>query len=46
LRVSAFDKDGRFVEMWPYPSRGGIAVASARRITDDGHEDHEGTLAS
>ena len=27
-RVSIFDKDGRFVETWPYPSRGGIAVAS------------------
>jgi sugar lactone lactonase YvrE len=27
-RVSIFDKDGRFVEAWPYPSRGGIAVAS------------------
>ena len=26
-RVSVFDKDGRFVETWPYPSRGGIAVA-------------------
>jgi sugar lactone lactonase YvrE len=27
-RVSIFDKDGRFVETWAYPSRGGIAVAS------------------
>ena len=27
-RVSVFDKGGRFVEAWPYPSRGGIAVAS------------------
>jgi len=27
-RVSVFDKDGRFVETWSYPSRGGIAVAS------------------
>ena len=27
-RVSVFDKDARFVETWPYPSRGGIAVAS------------------
>jgi sugar lactone lactonase YvrE len=27
-RVSVFDKDGKFVETWPYPSRGGIAVAS------------------
>jgi peptidylamidoglycolate lyase len=27
-RVSVFDKDGTFVEMWPYPSRGGIAVAA------------------
>jgi sugar lactone lactonase YvrE len=25
-RVSVFDKDGRFVETWPYPSRGGIEV--------------------
>ena len=27
-RVSIFDKDGKFVESWPYPSRGGIAVAA------------------
>lgn len=27
-RVSVFDKDGRFVETWPFPSRGGIAVAA------------------
>jgi sugar lactone lactonase YvrE len=27
-RVSIFDKDGKFVETWPYPSRGGIAVAT------------------
>jgi sugar lactone lactonase YvrE len=27
-RVSVFDKDGTFVETWPYPSRGGIAVAA------------------
>ncbi len=27
-RVSIFDKAGTFVEMWPYPSRGGIAVAA------------------
>ena len=27
-RVSIFDKDGRFVETWPFPSRGGIAVAA------------------
>jgi peptidylamidoglycolate lyase len=27
-RVSIFDKDGTFVESWPYPSRGGIAVAA------------------
>jgi peptidylamidoglycolate lyase len=27
-RVSVFDKGGRFVEAWPYPSRGGIAVAA------------------
>jgi sugar lactone lactonase YvrE len=27
-RVSVFDKDGTFVEMWPFPSRGGIAVAA------------------
>jgi sugar lactone lactonase YvrE len=26
-RVSVFDKDATFVESWPYPSRGGIAVA-------------------
>jgi peptidylamidoglycolate lyase len=27
-RVSVFDKDGRFIETWPYPSRGGLAVAA------------------
>jgi sugar lactone lactonase YvrE len=27
-RVSVFDKEGKFVESWPYPSRGGIAVAA------------------
>jgi sugar lactone lactonase YvrE len=27
-RVSVFDKDGTFLEAWPYPSRGGIAVAA------------------
>jgi sugar lactone lactonase YvrE len=27
-RVSVFDKEGRFVETWPYPSRGGLAVAA------------------
>jgi sugar lactone lactonase YvrE len=27
-RVSVFDKEGTFVETWPYPSRGGIAVTA------------------
>ena len=27
-RLSIFDKDGKFVEAWPYPSRGGIDVTS------------------
>ena len=27
-RVSIFDRDGKFVEAWPFPSRGGIAVAA------------------
>jgi peptidylamidoglycolate lyase len=27
-RVSVFDKQGKFVETWPFPSRGGIAVTS------------------
>ncbi len=27
-RVSVFDKEGKFVETWPFPSRGGIAVTS------------------
>jgi sugar lactone lactonase YvrE len=27
-RVSVFDKDGKFVETWAYPSRGGIEVAA------------------
>ena len=27
-RVSVFDPDGTFVEAWPFPSRGGIAVAA------------------
>ena len=26
--MSVFDKEGKFVETWPYPSRGGIAVAA------------------
>jgi len=28
MRVSVFEKDGKFVESWPFPSRGGIAVAA------------------
>jgi sugar lactone lactonase YvrE len=27
-RVSVFDRDGTYVESWPFPSRGGIAVAA------------------
>jgi sugar lactone lactonase YvrE len=27
-RVSVFDRNGSFVENWPFPSRGGIAVAA------------------
>jgi streptogramin lyase len=27
-RVSVFDRTGAFVESWPFPSRGGIAVAA------------------
>jgi peptidylamidoglycolate lyase len=27
-RVSVFDKEGKFIETWPYPSRGGIHVAA------------------
>src|SRR5688572_19842654 len=27
-RVSVFGKDGTFIETWPFPSRGGIAVAA------------------
>jgi peptidylamidoglycolate lyase len=27
-RVAIFGQDGRFIEAWPFPSRGGIAVAS------------------
>jgi sugar lactone lactonase YvrE len=27
-RVSVFDKNGKFIETWPFPSRGGIVVAS------------------
>jgi sugar lactone lactonase YvrE len=27
-RVSIFDRDGKFVETWPYPSRGGIQLAA------------------
>ena len=27
-RVSVFDKEGKFVETWPFPSRGGIEVTS------------------
>lgn len=27
-RVSVFDRTGKFIESWPFPSRGGIAVAA------------------
>ena len=27
-RISVFDRFGRFIESWPYPSRGGIAVSA------------------
>jgi len=27
-RVSVFDKEGKFVETWPFPSRGGIVVTA------------------
>src|SRR5687767_300955 len=27
-RVSIFEKDGKFVEAWPFPSRGGISVGA------------------
>jgi streptogramin lyase len=27
-RVSVFDKEGKFIETWPFPSRGGIVVTS------------------
>ncbi len=27
-RVSVFDKDGKFVESWPFPSRGGIVIGA------------------
>ena len=27
-RVSVFDKEGKFVESWPFPSRGGIGVTA------------------
>lgn len=27
-RVSVFDKDGKFVETWPFPSRGGIEITA------------------
>lgn len=27
-RISVFDNDGKFVETWPFPSRGGIAVTA------------------
>lgn len=27
-RVSVFDKQGKFIETWPFPSRGGLVVAS------------------
>ena len=39
-RVSVFDKDGKFIETWAFPSRGGIVVtdgsiyvAGASRMT-------------
>src|SRR5688572_4267680 len=27
-RISVFDKDGKFVETWPFPSRGGLLITS------------------
>jgi sugar lactone lactonase YvrE len=27
-RISVFDKDGKFVETWPFPSRGGLMINS------------------
>ena len=31
-RVSVFDQNGKFVESWPYPSRGGIVVAADNTV--------------
>lgn len=31
-RVSVFDKDGKFIESWPYPSRGGIVIGADNNI--------------
>jgi len=31
-RVSVFDKDGKFVESWAFPSRGGIVVTSGDTV--------------
>ena len=31
-RVSVFDKDGKFVESWAFPSRGGIVVTSDNTV--------------
>lgn len=31
-RVSVFDKEGKFVETWPFPSRGGIVVTSDNTV--------------
>jgi len=31
-RVSVFDKDGKFVESWAYPSRGGIVIGADDNI--------------
>jgi streptogramin lyase len=31
-RVSVFDRDGEFVESWPYPSRGGIEVGAGDTV--------------
>lgn len=38
LRMNVFDRDGKFIEAWPYVSRGGIEIVSDRIYVSDVNE--------
>ena len=50
FRINVFDSDGRFLEAWSYPSRGGIEIVNNRIYVSDVNEgevniiDMDGTL--